>query len=68
MKASISKPLEVFGGNQWRPLLHVKDVSNAILFVLKNNINGTFNISNQNYKIKDLAIIIAKQFRKKNKY
>lgn len=65
MKASLNKPLEVFGGDQWRPLLHVKDVSNAILFVLENNIKGIYNISDKNYKIKDLAIIISKQFRKK---
>lgn len=65
MKAALNKPLEVFGGDQWRPLLHVKDVSNAILFAIENNITGTFNISDKNYKIKDLAFQIANHFKKK---
>ena len=29
-KALIDKKISVFGGDQWRPLLHVNDVSNAI--------------------------------------
>ena len=65
MKAALNKPLEVFGGDQWRPLLHVKDVSNAILYAIENNITGTFNISDKNYKIKDLAFQIANHFKKK---
>lgn len=65
MKAALNKPLEVFGGDQWRPLLHVKDVSNAILFAIENNITGTFNISDKNYKIKDLAFQISNHFKKK---
>ena len=29
-KALVDKKMSVFGGDQWRPLLHVKDVANAI--------------------------------------
>jgi nucleoside-diphosphate-sugar epimerase len=67
MKAALGQPLEVFGGDQWRPLLHVRDVAHAILFSLENNIKGTYNISDKNYKIKDLALEIKKEFNNKIK-
>jgi nucleoside-diphosphate-sugar epimerase len=54
-KASLGEPLTVFGGEQWRPLLHVKDVSTAIFHGITNNINGLFNLSYVNYRIKDIA-------------
>jgi nucleoside-diphosphate-sugar epimerase len=59
LKATLGQKLTVFGGEQWRPLLHVRDVSNAILFGLKNNITGLYNLSNQNYIISDIAKIIS---------
>lgn len=57
-KATNNETLNVFGGEQWRPLLHVKDVSNAIYFCLKNNITGLYNLSYQNFTIKDISSII----------
>lgn len=53
--ATLNKPLNVFGGEQWRPLLHVKDVSTAIEFGIKNNITGLYNLSYGNYTIKQIA-------------
>jgi nucleoside-diphosphate-sugar epimerase len=41
-------------------LLHVKDVANAIVFCLENNIHGLFNLSSDNYKIIDIAYAIKK--------
>ena len=58
MKAAQGKPLTVFGGEQWRPLLHVRDVSTAILHGIKNNISGLYNLSYKNYKISELTEII----------
>lgn len=58
-KATIGEPLTVFGGDQWRPLLHVKDVANAILHGLRNNITGLYNLHNENYKIHQIADEIA---------
>ena len=55
MKAALGIPLTVFGGEQWRPLLHVRDVSTAIYHGIKNNIDGLYNLSYDNYKISDLA-------------
>jgi len=40
--------------------LHVRDVARAVLFGLKNNLTGLFNLSNENYRIRDIAREIAK--------
>ncbi len=56
-----NKNIFVFGGNQWRPFVHVKDVSNAFIAVLEapiEKIKGEiFNVGNNslNFKIIDLA-------------
>lgn len=47
--------LKVFGGDQYRPLLHVKDAANAIANNLGNGAIGVYNLSGQNMKILDLA-------------
>jgi nucleoside-diphosphate-sugar epimerase len=52
----------IFGGNQFRPILHVNDIANAILDNLFTNVNGIFNIHNQNIRIIDLAYQIQKHF------
>lgn len=53
--ATYDKPLTVFGGDQWRPLLHVKDVGHAIKFGIENNVNGLYNLSSKNVVIKNIA-------------
>lgn len=47
--------LKVFGGKQWRPLLHVKDVAEAVSFGLCNQCVGVYNLALANYTISDLA-------------
>lgn len=54
-KAYIDKKMSVFGGEQWRPLLHVKDVANAIAHTLDNQTNGVFNLHYKNFKIIEIA-------------
>jgi nucleoside-diphosphate-sugar epimerase len=54
-KAACGEKLSVFGGEQWRPLLHVKDVTHATLFAIENNTKGLYNLSSKNYTIKQLA-------------
>ena len=54
-KALQDKKMSVFGGDQWRPLLHVKDVANAIDRTLETDVNGIFNLHHKNYKIIELA-------------
>lgn len=59
MRAAKGETLTIFGGEQWRPLLHVRDVSTAILHGLNNNISGLYNLSYKNYKITELGEIIS---------
>ena len=59
-KSMKGETLQVFGGSQWRPLLHVKDVSYAIDFFIKKKINGTFNLAYKNFKIIEIAESIQK--------
>ena len=66
MKAALGEKLQVFGGDQWRPLLHVRDVGEAIVFAIKNDLRGTYNISDQNYKIVEIANEIKINFKNKN--
>jgi nucleoside-diphosphate-sugar epimerase len=58
LKATNGQPLTVFGGEQWRPLLHVKDVSTAIGYCLHNDITGLYNLSYKNYTIREMAEVI----------
>jgi len=59
-RATEKLPLHVFGGEQWRPLMHVKDVGHAIKKALEEKIVGLYNVSMNNYRMRDLAIEIAK--------
>jgi len=54
-KALMEKKISVFGGDQWRPLLHVKDVANAIDQTVGTSLNGIYNLHYKNYKIIDIA-------------
>ena len=60
-KAYIDKKMSVFGGEQWRPLLHVKDVANAIAHTLDTQTNGVFNLHYKNFKIIEIANEIKKK-------
>jgi len=54
-KALVDKKMSVFGGDQWRPLLHVKDVANAIGHNISSNTKGIFNLHYKNFKIIEIA-------------
>tara|TARA_B100001248_G_scaffold252319_1_gene228372 strand:+ start:18828 stop:19760 length:933 start_codon:yes stop_codon:yes gene_type:complete len=54
-KALSDGKLTVFGGDQWRPLLHVNDVANAINHTLETEVTGIFNLHYKNFKIIDIA-------------
>ena len=55
MRAAYASELTVFGGDQFRPLLHVKDVGRAILTGLAVNAHGVFNLHCENITIVELA-------------
>ena len=58
-KALTEGKLTVFGGEQWRPLLHVNDVANAIEQTIDSETNGIFNLHYKNFKIIDIAEAIV---------
>ena len=60
-KALTEGKLTVFGGEQWRPLLHVVDVANAIAHTIESGVTGIFNLHYKNFKIIDIAQAIIEK-------
>jgi nucleoside-diphosphate-sugar epimerase len=54
--------INVFGGDQFRPLLHVKDVARGIEKVLFDSNTGVYNLHRQNVRIIDLSYQIRNHF------
>lgn len=52
--------LSVFGGTQWRPLVHVKDIAQAIVSNLERPVRGIYNLAAVNMQIRDLANIVCR--------
>ena len=61
-KAITEKKLTVFGGKQFRPLLHVKDAARVIEESISSKNRGIYNLHLENIKIIDLAERIQKLF------
>ncbi|MHB8104287.1 MAG: NAD-dependent epimerase/dehydratase family protein, partial [Dehalococcoidales bacterium] len=65
-KAYIDKEISIFGGDQWRPNLHIKDAAGAYIKCLEAPIGvlkgQIFNVGSnqQNYQIKQIGEIIRK--------
>jgi len=63
-KALQDKEIKIFGGEQWRPFVHVYDISRAIKMVLEaddNMVKGEiFNVgaTKENYRMKEIGNII----------
>jgi nucleoside-diphosphate-sugar epimerase len=55
IRACLEKKMVVFGGQQYRPLLHVKDFSTAAIPHITTNLTGIFNIHFENLAIYELA-------------
>jgi nucleoside-diphosphate-sugar epimerase len=53
------KKVTVFGGQQYRPFLHVQDASEAYLLVLKQQVKGIYNVCWENWQIVDVAKLIC---------
>ena len=51
--------ITVFGGNQWRPFVHIRDIARGIIFAAEKNLKGVYNLCNENITIADLAKKIA---------
>lgn len=55
MNAYVNKTMKIFGGEQWRPILSVKDVAPYIEETIRNDIRGTYILSKENVIIKNLG-------------
>ena len=62
MRAIFHNKVVVFGGEQFRPLLHVRDVAKAIHTVLDKEDTGIYNLKNENLTIADMAERIKTYF------
>lgn len=58
-KAWEKSPLKVFGGEQWRPLIHVVDVARIVADSIEMSFKGTYILSEKNYKIIEIAETIS---------
>lgn len=58
-KACEGQTLTVFGGEQWRPMLHVRDAGRIFAEAVEKDYTGTFILSHSNYKITDVAKSIS---------
>jgi nucleoside-diphosphate-sugar epimerase len=71
-KAIKDKNIKIFGGNQWRPFIHVYDISKAIELVLKAPVEKVkkqiFNVgdNNENYQMRQIGEIIREIFPETN--
>ncbi len=65
MKAFVDGRITVFGGAQWRPLLHVRDAARAYVACLQAPLqvvgNRVFNVGSeeQNYRVGDIARLVS---------
>ncbi|AFN75408.1 NAD-dependent epimerase/dehydratase [Melioribacter roseus P3M-2] len=62
VRAYVEGQINVFGGDQFRPLLHVKDVAIAVVQNIETEHKGVFNLARQNVRIMDLAYQVRMHF------
>ncbi len=60
-KLANGEPIEIYGGNQWRPFIDVRDAAEHYIKAIEGNHKaGIYNIANVNLKIRDLGEIIKR--------
>jgi nucleoside-diphosphate-sugar epimerase len=62
LRAHQTGKITVFGGEQWRPLLHVRDAAQAIVDALPTHATGIYNLRSENMTISSLANRVAAEF------
>jgi len=60
IRAVLEKSMSVFGGEQYRPLLHVRDVATAAIPHIQTSATGIYNLHTENLTIAELAKRIQK--------
>ncbi len=61
VRATLSRRMSVFGGRQYRPLLHVRDVAEAVLTALERDVAGVFDLTGENVTILEVAEAVQEQ-------
>jgi nucleoside-diphosphate-sugar epimerase len=62
MQALSKGKITVFGGDQTRPNIHIDDITDLYIFLLKNTeVTGIFNAGFENISILDIAQLVTKQ-------
>ena len=59
-QAMNKEKLTIFGGEQWRPFLHVDDAAEAFSFAVENKMEGTYNVVWKNLTISEMAKDVKK--------
>lgn len=59
-RAVTENKLQVFGGDQYRPLLHVRDAAQAIVDNITTSFRGVYNLHGVNMRIIELARLVQK--------
>lgn len=62
LRAHLDHRISVFGGDQYRPLLHVCDAARAVVDAVSQPQTGIYNLSRSNRRIADLADQVAFEF------
>jgi nucleoside-diphosphate-sugar epimerase len=62
VRAALEGELTVYGGQQFRPLLHVRDVAETIVQYIDTRHTGIYNLHRQNVRIVDLAYQVRNHF------
>ncbi|KKU74109.1 MAG: NAD-dependent epimerase/dehydratase [Parcubacteria group bacterium GW2011_GWA2_47_26] len=62
MRAALHKKISVFGGAQYRPLLHVRDAAATVAHVLDKTQTGIYNLHSENVTILQIAERIKAYF------
>jgi len=61
--AFINKKLTVFGGEQYRPLLHVRDAAYMLIRAIEHDYIGVYNLASKNINISDLGQLVASRIK-----
>lgn len=58
--AALKGKIMVFGGSQWRPNIHVRDIASMAVAGLESSEKGIYNAATQNYTVDEIAHMVAK--------
>ena len=61
VRASLSRRMSVFGGRQFRPLLHVRDVADGVIRALRTGATGIYDLAAENVTILEIAEAVRAQ-------